>query len=99
MLQTLVAEWLRKASGDVASQVWLRLPLASGLDGGRDVREVLWPARICYSGGRIMVEPMIWQSSGDVTGLCGVDALIRIPARTGDLEAGFEVTCLMARLI
>ena len=45
------------------------------------------------------VEAGVWQSSGDVTGLGGVDVLIRIPAGTGDLAAGSEVTCLMARLI
>jgi molybdopterin molybdotransferase len=99
VLQTLVAEWLRVVSGDSRSPVWVRLPLAAGLNAGRDVREILWPGRIGCSGGRMVVEAGVWQSSGDVTGLGGVDVLIRIPAGTGDLEAGAEVTCLMARLI
>ncbi len=99
VLQTLVAEWLRVVSGDSRSPVWVRLPLAAGLNAGRDAREILWPGRIVCSGGRMVVEAGVWQSSGDVTGLGGVDVLIRIPAGTGDLEAGAEVTCLMARLI
>lgn len=99
VLQTLVAEWLRMASGESRSQGWVRLPLAAALNAGRDAREILWPGRICCTGGRMAVEAGVWQSSGDVTGLGGVDVLIRIPAGTGDLAAGSEVTCLMARLI
>ena len=99
VLQTLVAEWLRVASGEVREADSLTLPLSSAVEGGLDVREILWPGRICRSGGRMEVTPGVWQSSGDVTGLGGVDVLIRIPAGTGHLAAGAEVTCLMAGLI
>ncbi len=99
VLQTLVAEWLQGVSGDKRLPSLFQLPLASGLSAGRDAREILWPGRIACSGGRMVVEPVVWQSSGDVTGLVGVDVLIRIPAGTGDLGTGAEVTCLVARLI
>ena len=99
VLQTLVSEWFRVSTGEVDSLEPLRLPLSCGVDGGRDARETLWPARICFSAGRMAVEPSVWQSSGDVTGLGGMNVLMRIPIGTGYLPAGAEVTCLAAKLI
>ena len=99
VLQTLVAEWFRVVTGETAPPEWVWLPLSLGLDGGMDVRETLWPGRIVFQHGQLGVEPGVWQSSGDVTGLGGIDVLIRIPAGTSRLERGAEVSCLMARLI
>lgn len=99
VLQTLVAGWLRGVSGEVGGGSVVRLPLREALDGGVDSREILWPGRWCFEGGRPMVEPCVWQSSGDVTGLGGVDVLIRLPVGTGRLEVGTEVTCVVTPLV
>ncbi len=47
-------------------------------------RETWWPARV--RGG--VAEPLKWKSSGDLTGLAGVNALLRIPADSAGIGEG-----------
>lgn len=54
-------------------------------------RETWWPARM--EGG--VAIPLKWQSSGDLTGMAGVNALLRIPANSAALAPGAEVDALM----
>ncbi len=59
-------------------------------------RETFWPARVTAEpagpvGGRLVVRARGWQSSGDVTGLTGVNGLIQLAAGTGAPRAGDEV--------
>ena len=67
--------------------------LRAGIHGGGDGRETLWPARINMVDGEPFAEPLRWQSSGDMTGLAGVNAFIRcnVPA----LDTGARVPCIL----
>jgi molybdopterin molybdotransferase len=55
-----------------------------------DRRETWWPARLTPDGA----EPLAWQSSGDLVGIAGVNALLRIAPGGGVLAAGAQVPCL-----
>jgi molybdopterin molybdotransferase len=43
-----------------------------------DDRETYWPARVEIVNRELVVRPLRWQSSGDVTGLTGANALIQL---------------------
>ncbi len=64
--------------------------LAAKLDDAPCPRETLWPARRDPAG----LYPLAWASSGDVTCLAETNALIRVPANRGSIEAGAEVEFL-----
>lgn len=55
-----------------------------------DRRETWWPARLTPRG----VQPLAWQSSGDLVGVAGVNALIRIAPGSGTAPAGTLLPCL-----
>ena len=59
-------------------------------------RETWWPARLSWEGDAPVFLPLKWQSSGDLTGLVGFDALIRVPSDSPQIQPG-EKVC--ARLI
>jgi molybdopterin biosynthesis enzyme len=44
--------------------------------------------------GEINLHPLPWASSGDVTCFAAANALIRVPANVGALDAGVEVDFL-----
>jgi molybdopterin molybdotransferase len=66
------------------------------LGGSRDMpgnpRETWWPARLALRDGRAVAEPMKWQSSGDMTGLSGVQLLLRIPSGETGVKVGEPIT-------
>jgi molybdopterin molybdotransferase len=64
--------------------------LASRLDDEPNPRETFMPARLDLAG----LHPLKWLSSGDVTCLVETNALIRVPANSGSMEAGSEVEFL-----
>lgn len=51
-------------------------------------RETCWPARLTSRGGQLVALPLRWQSSGDLTGLGGVNALLRIPSNSPAIDPG-----------
>lgn len=61
-------------------------------------RETWWPARIVWSQGGPIAEPLKWQSSGDLTRLAGVDALLRIPADSPPIAPGEKVCALLLQM-
>ena len=69
--------------------------LAAKLEDAPCPRETLWPARLGFLNGELRLRPLTWSSSGDVTCLAETNALIRIPAHRGSIEAGAEVDFLM----
>ena len=90
----LIAHALRRRSG--VADAW---PLARVKRGGMlalesDRRETYWPARIRIEGGALVVEPLRWRSSGDMSSLPFANALIRVPAGK-DLAAGDLVDALL----
>jgi len=78
-----------------AAPVWpiLNARLRGGIQIGGDGRDTLWPARVIFVEGEPVVEALRWQSSGDLTGVAGMNAFIRctVPA----LDTGALVPCIL----
>lgn len=75
---------------------FIRGILADKIDEPPNPRETLWPARMQHRNCICELQPIQWNSSGDVTAFRDADALIRIPPRSGPLPAGAEVEFLPA---
>ena len=93
-----VATALARLSGD-HPPVFQRGVLPEGLVGEPCPRETLWPARLTLSAGRVILQPLAWSSSGDITCFASANALIRVPAGLADFAAGAEVEFLPAGAI
>jgi molybdopterin molybdotransferase len=63
-----------------------------------DRRETYWPGRLHFQGGELCVEPLRWQSSGDMSSLPFLNALIRIPPNAEPVTAGQVETLLLDSL-
>ncbi len=74
----------------------MEAPLGGGVVLKGNPRETWWPARIAWERGGVNFVPLKWQSSGDTTGIIGMDALIRIPAGIAAVQPGEPIS---ARLI
>ncbi len=57
-------------------------------------RETWWPARLAIADGKATATPLKWRSSGDMTGISGVDLLLRIPSGSTGIPAGGLVDAL-----
>lgn len=62
--------------------------LASDFVADSHGRETLWPARLGFREGRAELSPLPWRSSGDITSLATVNALVRIPPGSSQLSRG-----------
>ena len=71
-------------------------PLGGNVAMKGNPRETWWPARIVWENGGVNFLPLKWQSSGDVTGVVGLDALIRVPAGIESVQPGEKIR---ARLV
>jgi molybdopterin molybdotransferase len=60
-------------------------------------RETWWPARLSWESDAPIFLPLKWQSSGDLTGLVGFDALIRVPSGSPPLQPGEKVSARLIR--
>jgi molybdopterin biosynthesis enzyme len=60
-------------------------------------RETWWPARIAWENGGAKFTPLKWQSSGDLTGIISLDALIRVPAGIEAVKPGEMITARLVR--
>jgi molybdopterin molybdotransferase len=67
--------------------------LREGLRVGGDGRDTLWPARVGFEDGGPVVEALRWRSSGDITGLAGLNAFIRCAVPV--LDTGARVPCIL----
>jgi len=65
--------------------------LAEGLRVGAPARETFWPARWSLRDGTIVLRPLRWTSSGDLTSLATANALIRVGSGVTRLEEGQTV--------
>lgn len=88
-----VATALARLAGEPAPK-FLRGKLPVKLDDPPCPRETLWPARLEFSDGKIILHPLAWASSGDVTCFAAANALLRVPANQGPLAAGTEMDFL-----
>ena len=60
-----------------------------------DARETFWPTHIALRDGALRAHPLAWQSSGDLRGLVGANALLPIAPGTGPGKAGASVDALL----
>jgi molybdopterin biosynthesis enzyme len=60
-----------------------------------DPRETFWPAHVRIQNGELVVRALRWQSSGDVTGLTGANALLQLGSNVGAPKTGETVSVLM----
>ena len=72
-----------------------RVALAADLPAKPDARETFWPAHVAVTDGVLRAHPLAWQSSGDLRGLVGANALLPIAPGTGPLRAGELAECLL----
>lgn len=82
-----------KLTGWEASH-FLRGKLAEKLEDAACPRETFWPARLEFLNYEMRLCPLKWSSSGDVTCLAETNALIRVPANQGSLDANVRVDFL-----
>ena len=78
-----------------AEPVWciLNARLVAGVRLGGDGRDTLWPARVDMTEGEPIATALRWQSSGDITGLAGLNAFIRCAVPV--LDTGARVPCIL----
>ena len=78
-----------------AQPAWrvLNARLRAGFRVGGDGRDTLWPARVEFAEGEPVAEALHWRSSGDITGLAGLNAFIRCAAP--ELDTGARVPCIL----
>ncbi len=72
-------------------------PLGGNVAMKGNPRETWWPARIEWSDGGVKLVPLKWQSSGDLTGIIGLDALIRVPAGIESVKPGERIAARLVR--
>ena len=73
----------------------MKIRLAENFKYRPDARETFWPARVEIQNGELVVRALRWQSSGDVTGLTGVNALIQFVGNAVAPVAGEAVSVLL----
>lgn len=73
----------------------VRAQLAEDFTLRPDRRETFCPAKASVDQGRLLVRAHRWQSSGDVTGIAGVNALLQIGSGSPGHRAGEEVNTLL----
>jgi molybdopterin molybdotransferase len=67
--------------------------LREGIRIGGDGRDTLWPAHVEMVDGEPVVRALRWQSSGDITGMAGLNAFIRCSVPV--LDTGARVPCIL----
>ena len=82
-------------SGAKISWPLVEARLAESFDFAASPRETFWPAHIEIQNGKLVARALRWQSSGDVTGLAGVNGLLRLPANADGPAPGEPVPVLM----
>ena len=84
----------RFAGADAAWPI-VNVQLAEGLNHRTDPRETFGPAQVTIANGELVVRALRWQSSGDVTGLTGANALLQLGGNVATPQAGDAVPVLM----
>jgi molybdopterin molybdotransferase len=72
-----------------------KIRLAESVEYRPDPRETFWPARVTIENGGLVAHALRWQSSGDVTGMAGANALLQFTSTTQTLTAGSDVNALL----
>ncbi len=72
-------------------------PLGGDVPLKGNARETWWPARLAWEDGGVKFFPLKWQSSGDLTGITGFDALIQVPAGISSVQPGDTMSARLIR--
>lgn len=84
---------LELMAGGGSAWDWLELHMADGEALRPDPRETCWPARVEAEGGRLVVKPQRWSTSGDTYSLKRTNALVLVNA--GSPVEGVAKTLLL----
>jgi molybdopterin molybdotransferase len=93
VLHCIVRVAFERMAGLEPELMVINAALCTGLRMGGDGRDTLWPARVDYREGEPVVTPLRWRSSGDMTGLGGLNAFIQCAAPV--LDRGARVPCIL----
>jgi molybdopterin molybdotransferase len=93
VLHCVVRVAFERMAGAEPEWRFLNARLRAGIHIGGDGRDTLWPGRIDLEEGEPVVEALRWSSSGDITGLAGLNAFIRCNAPM--LDSGARVPCIL----
>ncbi|MEP6670667.1 MAG: gephyrin-like molybdotransferase Glp [Chthoniobacter sp.] len=86
---------LERLEGAVSSWETVSLELAEDLPAKPNERHTLWPVHVGLRDGALRVWPLSWQSSGDLRGLLGANALVPIAPGAGGAKKGDCVDCVL----
>ena len=89
---------LERFAGALAAWPLAEVLLAEDFAYRADVRETFWPARVAWDNGGLVVRALRWQSSGDVTGLTGANALLQLAGGAVAPKAGDRINALLLEL-
>jgi molybdopterin molybdotransferase len=73
----------------------VKIELAEDLPTKLNERQTLWPAHVSVKDGALRVWPLAWQSSGDLRGLLGANALVPIAPGVGGAKKGASIECVL----
>ncbi len=76
----------------------VRISLHSGLPVKPDGRETWCPGHVFVESGQLRVRPLPWNSSGDLRGMLGANALIRLESASCPSGEGESVECLLLEM-
>jgi molybdopterin molybdotransferase len=86
---------LERLEGAAPAWAPVKIELAEDLPAKPNDRKTLWPARVAIEAGTLRLWPLSWQSSGDLRGLLGANALIPIAPGAGGAKKGECVECVL----
>lgn len=89
---------MQRFAGAEAGWPLLNVRLVESFSHRPDARETFWPARVEIQNGELVVRALRWQSSGDVTGLTGANALLQLDGNVAAPKAGEPVPVLMLEI-
>ena len=93
--QVAIRSGLERLAGAPPSWTRAQIALAEDLPAKPNERETLWPAHAGVQDGALHVWPLAWQSSGDLRGLLGANALVPIAPGAGGAKKGEQVECVL----
>jgi molybdopterin molybdotransferase len=93
--QSAIRVALERLEGAALSWKTAKIELAAELPTKPNERETLWPAHLGVEDGVLRVWPLAWQSSGDLRGLLGANALVPIAPGAGGAKKGALVECVL----
>jgi len=94
-LHVAVRLTLEQFSGITGPLPLVKMRLGENFEAKPGARETFWPAHAQIQNGGLVAHPLRWQSSGDVTGLAGANALMQLPAGAKPPPLGEDVSVLM----